>query len=203
MFIVVTGLDGSGKTGVMHDIAAELEPNVDTLHLPHDARLREMMELTSSRDIRDDSWTDRLMYILDNRLADRTIRATLASCRHIVAQRGWMDSLIHGELAGYSYEDVAHALRPEELTKPDASIYMVCDPETAWERVKDDAQKDRWEVPEYLRRQYNETVAFYERAGEGVLECFDEPRVLIDTTHQTPKEVTDVATAWLRAQGLL
>ena len=203
MFVVVTGLDGAGKTTLVDSLALDLGTSTQKLHLPHDPEIRDRLQLTGRIDPMEKPWADRQLFAEDNRRASRIVERILAAGLHVVSQRGWMDSFIHGKVVGYDYQTSDSLNRPAELVCPDTSLYMVCDPKEAWKRVRDDPLKDRWENPEYLVKQYEETIAFYERAGTIGNGAFTEPRTLIDTTDMRQEEVAEMAKSWLHSLGLV
>jgi thymidylate kinase len=203
MFLVFTGLDGAGKTGLIERLTPEFGGDVRKIHLPHDPKIRTELKLNSSIAPADTPWEDRKLFAEDNRLASKLVDTLVRSGTTVLSQRGWMDSFIHGRAVGYDYDTLDSINRVRELRVPDASIYLVCDPAIAWQRVKDDPTKDRWETPEYLAVQYQETITFYDRAAEILGGAFKEPRYLLDTSYMTPEEVKRSCLSWLGNMDML
>ncbi len=200
MYVVITGLDGAGKTGLMLKLSSAL--NATTLHLPNLPSTLKLLNLSGNGTQYGDTWTDRLIFALDNRLSNYKIQSMLKDNDTLLSQRGWMDSLIHGAVQGYDYEEMLKLNRITELTKPDATIYLVCEPSIAWSRVKDHKNRDKYESLDYLKKQCSQTIDFYNQAGSGDLDYFDEKRYLIDTSSLTPAEVYSNALRWLKSQDL-
>ncbi len=77
---------------------------------------------------------------------------------------------------------------------------MVADPHAAFERIKDDADHDKYETAEFLIPQYNETLRLFEEVTKKnpiLCEFHNIPAVLIDTTNKTNEDVYDEARQFL------
>ena len=121
----------------------------------------------------------------------------------LLSQRGWMDNFIFGAVQGITYEEADALLRPSELERPSAIIYLIADPRTAFGRIAADRDGDKYETLEFIIEQHRETLRFYESvdAGIEVLASFAGiPAVLIDTTTMTQDAVLDEAQAFLAGE---
>lgn len=203
MFICITGLDGAGKTGLIEDLRTDFSGEVENIHLPHDPVIRQQLNLKNPTDPFLRSWRDRTLFAEDNRIASSLIGRFLLGGATVLSQRGWMDSFVHGSVVGYDCDEVNDIVRVQELVQPDASLYLTCNPSVAWSRVRDDPERDRWETPAYLEKQYYETHRFFELADRVLDGYFSEPRLMIDTSTKAREEVRDEARSWLMTIGVL
>ena len=195
-WIVVSGLDGSGKTTLVANIKHWLEERdlkVKTSRLPYDEHLvKDLLNVSN------DPYTDRMLFALDNRLFAEHFKKWRNSGEYdyIVTQRGFLDSFVHGAVQGYSYSWISELNRVQDLPKCDIIIHLVAEAKTAYDRIKNDPDADKFEYIEYICRQERETRRAYREICEGNedLESFKNAKhIYIDTTALTTDETFEVA----------
>lgn len=191
-WIVVSGLDGSGKTTLVDDLERWMEENgkrVKSSRLPYDEYL-----VKNLLNVSNDPYTDRMLFALDNRIFAEHFKKWQESQEFdiILTQRGFLDSFVHGAVQGYSYSWVADLNQIQTLPKCDVIIHMVAEAATAYDRIKDDPDADKFEYLPYIRRQEAETRRAYRELQEGNadLEHFENAtNIYVDTTQMTTEEV--------------
>lgn len=198
LWLVVTGLDGSGKTSLVDNLTSWLsnEKNLEVMRdrLPHDRYL--VKDLLNKSE---DRYTDRLLFALDNRLFCTELRKILASGKYdiVITQRGLLDSFVHGAVQGFSYSWIRELNQVDDLPKCDIMIHMVCEARTAYSRICDDPDADKFEYPAYIDKQERETRRAYAEISSGTnldLEHFSNCKnIYIDTTQMTIDEVFELA----------
>jgi thymidylate kinase len=189
-WIVVSGLDGSGKTTLATALARKMGARF--FRIPFHDFVKPGITRSGDGTPFGDVHTDRLLFAADARLTNYLIRDWRAQGLPLVSQRAWMDSYVFSSVQGVSYEETAQLLRPEDLERPSAIIYLVAKPEVAFERIRNDPHGDKYETLPFMRVQHKETVDFCEavRAGRPLVALFREiPAILIDTTHLTTGDV--------------
>lgn len=203
-WIVATGLDGSGKTTLVEALEnyyTSLGKSVKRARLPYDQYIvKELLNKSTSK------YTDRMLFALDNRLFAEEYEDWYTSNDYdvIITQRGFLDSFVHGAVQGFSYEFIAELNRVDELPKCDVMIHMVAEAETAYARIKDDPDADKFEYLAYIRRQEQETRRAYRElmVKEPALECFHTAKnIYVDTTEMTTDETFDYVSKKLRELG--
>jgi thymidylate kinase len=197
-WITITGLDGSGKTTLLRALSAEL--GGFQFRLPHHGFVREFLNVSGKGTAFGDVHTDRLLFATDARLTNCRIPDWRQTHLILLSQRGWMDNFIFGAVQGVTYEQTDQLLRPSELERPSAIIYLTADPEVAYSRIAADQSADKYETPDFIAVQHRETLRFYEsvRAGLEILAPFAGiPAILIDSTTKTIATVRDEARAFL------
>ncbi len=195
-------MDGAGKTTLVHRLAERLASRrVSILHLPFSPFVNDALNVAGSGTPLGDPWTDRLAFALDNRLAAYHMEALKPSTDVLITQRGWMDSYIHGAAQGLTYEELTVLMHTTDLPKADYSIYLNCNADVAFERVRHDEKADKFETLSFMRRQHMETERFYKAIdGDAQLDAiFNGQRIYIDTTSMSPVEVEGQAVAFLRS----
>jgi thymidylate kinase len=189
-WIVVTGLDGSGKTHLVDWLAGAT--NSKKFHLPFHDFVRACLARSGDGSQFGDVHTDRLLFALDGRLANYQIRQWRAAGTSLVSQRGWTDNFVFGAVQGVSYEETEQLLRSYELERASAYIHLIAEPHAAFERIKDDPEHDKYETADFLVPQFAETRRLFgEITGKNPLlrEFHDIPATLIDTTAKTNAQV--------------
>jgi len=189
-WIVVTGLDGSGKTTLVRSLSERYGGRA--FRLPYHDFVRPALSCSGHGGQFSDVLTDRLVFAADARLTNYLIAEWRCTDAFLVSQRGWMDNYVFGAVQGVSWAETGRLLQTAELERPSAIIHLVADADTAFERIRRDPKRDKYETLPFMRRQYKETLRLYRavEAGNAALIPFvGIPSVLIDTTHLEPDDV--------------
>jgi thymidylate kinase len=197
-WIVVTGLDGAGKTTLVGALAARY--GAKRFRLPFHDFVRPALARSGNGRPYADVLTDRLVFAADARLTNYLVRQWRSAERLLVSQRGWMDNYVFGAVQGVDWSETAAMLQTADLERPSVIIHLIADPETAFERIRHDQKADKFETPAFIRRQHRETVRFYEAsaiAHPSLRPFAGIPSVLIDTTAWAPVDVLDAADAFV------
>jgi thymidylate kinase len=199
-WIVVTGLDGSGKSTLVARLANER--GAHQFRLPYHDFVRPCLAQSGAGSPLGDVHTDRLLFALDARLANYAIREFRRAGVDLVSQRGWMDNFIFGAVQGVSYEQTEAMLRPGELERPSAHVFLIAEPAVALLRLEGSEHRDKYETAEFIALQYRETKRFIAAVKQGIpaLRSFvDIPAILIDTIHMSQQELQKKALSFLNA----
>lgn len=193
LWIAVTGLDGSGKTTLVDKLEKFLQEQGKKVYrsrLPHDKYLVKTL-LNKSKD----SYTDRMLFALDNRIFGTELRAIQEAGEYdiVLTQRCFLDSFVHGAVQGYSYEWIEQLNRVSDLPKTDIMVHMVAETSVAYQRICNDPDADKFEYPAYIEKQERETRKAYSNVLNGTdpaLATFkDCKNIYVDTTQMTTDEV--------------
>ena len=201
-WIVVTGLDGAGKTTLVRRLESCFAAS--RFRLPYHDFVRPCLARSGAGEPFGDIQTDRLLFSLDARLANYQIRDWRREGRTLISQRGWMDNFIFGAVQGLSYRQTDEMLRSCELERPSAHIFLVSNPSIAFERIRNDPDRDKYETADFLVIQYVETLRFFDQSlgNHPDLKSFAGiPTILIDTSIKTPEQVYDAAREFLVDTG--
>lgn len=199
-WIVVTGLDGSGKTTLVKNLAHAYEINVFTFHLPYGDFVIPALKQSGGGTACGDAWTDRLIFATDARITNTLLQEWSREYQMIISQRGWMDNFIFGKVQGVSYEEMAKLLRIEELQKPTAIICLNADASVAYSRIKNAKNKDKYETSAFIEKQAKETETFFtsiKNRHPALTYFYDIPNIFIDTTFLTTQETYRRAKSFL------
>lgn len=207
-WIVVTGLDGSGKTSLVSNLTSwlseEKKLKVKRDRFPHDRYLvKDLLDKSKDR------YTDRLLFALDNRLFGTELAEIIESGEYdiVITQRGFLDSFVHGSVQGFSYSWIGELNQIADLPKCDIMIHMVCEARTAYSRICNDPDADKFEYPAYIDKQERETRRAYAEVISETnpdLEHFkDSENLYIDTTQMSIDEVFNFVKKKLEDSKLL
>ena len=208
LWVAVSGLDGSGKTTLVDNLYAwmvnEKGLSVYRDRLPHDRYI-----VTDLLDKSKDSYTDRLLFAVDNRIFGTKLGELMKSGEYdiVLTQRCFLDSFVHGAVQGYSYSWVEDLNRTAELPRTDVIIHMMAEAKTAYSRICDDPDADKFEYPAYMRKQEIETRRAYAEclAGNNTdLDPFNTAHhFAIDSTRKTTEEVFEIVKNQLTNLGIV
>ena len=211
LWIVVTGLDGTGKTTLKSNLVGyfrKKDLKVKEFKFPYDPHLLDLLNNTVG-DGRpwQDNYTDQLLFTLDNRvLGTVLIRDWRESNDVLVSQRGYIDSFVHGKCRGFDYQTTDRLMRTNELERCDVMLHLNADPVVAFDRIKEDPDADKYEIPQYIRKQAKETSNAYSAllADDKDLAAFRNiPNIYIDTTTLTTFETFQRALQELKNLNLI
>lgn len=208
-FYCITGQDGSGKTTLRNSLAEYFakEGNcVITSKSPCDKHLVRLLNNAISQNGYHDRYTEQLLFSFADGLLSNYMQQLNGHCDYFICQRGPIDQYAHGVTrSGYSFEEIYAVQRPDRLYKFDAYIHLNAEPDVAWERLKADDDKDRYEYPEYFKRQSPATKKLYEEIVRGEnksLQTFLHARhFYLDTTNLKTDEVLVIVLDWLKKLG--
>lgn len=190
LWIVITGLDGTGKTTLKNNLVGLLRSSnlrVKDFKFPYDKHLLDLLNnVVGGGRPWQDNYTDQMLFTLDNRVVGTTlVKEWRATNDVLVSQRGYIDSFVHGKCRNFSYAETDALMRTNELERCDVMIHLNAEPNVAFDRIKEDPDADKYEIPEYIKKQAYETTLAYKEllAGNPDLAAFRNiPNVFIDTT---------------------
>lgn len=211
LWICVTGLDGTGKTTLKRNLVGHFKMQnlqVKDFKFPYDKHLLDLLNNTVGDGMPwQDNYSDQMLFALDNRILGTVhIRDWRKASDVLVSQRGYIDSFVHGECRGFSYEESDKLMRTYELERCDVMIHLNADPQVAFERIKDDPDADKFETIEYVKKQAEATRRAYEELQKAnpALSAFKGiPNVYIDTTNLTTDETFQIALGELKKLAII
>lgn len=205
-FISITGQDGAGKTSLRDGLAkyyADQGFVVMTSKSPCDQHIVDFLNHAISQNGYEDWYTEELLFSFCDGLLSNFMIQLNGHVDYFICQRGPMDQYAHGVTrSGKTYKEMYEVQRPERLFKFDVYLHMNCNPQVAWDRIKNDKGKDRYEFPKYFTRQTVNTKKLYDDIVAG-----NDPELeflrasenyYIDTTEMTIEEVLKLAIKFLK-----
>lgn len=200
-FISITGQDGSGKTTLRDNLAeyyAKKGKTVITAKSPCDKHTVNLLNYAISQNGYEDWYTEQLLFSFMDGVLSNYMMQLKGKCDYFICQRGPIDQYAHGVTrSGKAYEEIYKIQRPERLEKFDVYIHLNCEAKTAWERIREDEGKDRYEYLEYFEKQVPNTKILYDNIVSGNYPELDFLRsskhYYIDTTEYTTEKVKEEA----------
>ncbi|MBR3002133.1 MAG: hypothetical protein IKF38_00975 [Clostridia bacterium] len=211
LWIVITGLDGTGKTTLKNNLVGYFRSKnlkVKDWKFPYDKHLLDLLNnVIGGGRPWEDNYTDQLMFTFDNRVVGTVMVPEWRNSNDVlVSQRGYIDSFVHGRCRNFTYKQVDDLMRTSELARCDVMIHLNADPNVAFDRIKEDPDADKYEIPEYIKKQAIETALAYSelQAENPAFAAFRNiPNVFIDTTRMTTQETFERALQELKRLSLI
>jgi len=174
-WIAVSGIDGTGKTGLVKQLENKLSEKYKTKCFKHPYYdwVREMIAL-----VEDDAFSDGLIFAAGIRCEMNEINNWLRQYEMLISQRSWFDHFAYRLVQGESIESAKQMLSPEGFAVPDITILLRCDPIIAYNRIKHDAG-DKYENLQFMSQlgwAYTKTID-NSKKGE-ILEEFAQMKII-------------------------
>ena len=206
-FLVLEGLDGSGKTEIARQLAALLTETLGADHVlltyePHNpSAAGEYIRDVLAKKIAVSPRTLALAFALNR--ADhneRVIDPFLdGDQRVILCDRYYLSSLVYQSTGGLSVEDVMELNR--SARQPDLTLFLDTTPETSEQRIGQ--RQDHRELFEdrfaETRTKYQAVIAYLRARGEPI-EIIDANGTLVEVLNSVITVLNRCAPAWLRLQ---
>lgn len=205
-FVSITGQDGAGKTS-LRDGLAEYYANennvVMTAKSPCDKHIVNLLNNAISQGDYKDPYTEELLFSFCDGLLSNYMQQLDGRVDYFICQRGPMDQYAHGVTrSGKDFKTIYDIQKPERLFKFDVYIHLNCNPKIAWERIKEDDDKDRYEYPDYFAVQTVNTARLFDCIVSGndpELDFLRESKnYYIDTSNMSIDEVLNAAILLLK-----
>jgi len=169
MFIVIEGIDGSGKTSVITCIEAFLRSKgrkVVTTREPTGGSIgkmvAEMDDLTPE--------TEALLFTADRAVHTEEIRKWISEGRTVVSDRYYTSTLAYQSAAGMDMEWL-EAINSKIIREPDITIVLDMDPEESLRRVEERGEKSRFEKLEYQKKVRDAYLRIAESKGYSIVDA--------------------------------
>lgn len=211
LWIVITGLDGTGKTTLKSNLGGYFKVRnlkVKDFKFPYDKHLLDLLNNTvgDGRPYQD-NYSDQMLFALDNRIVGTVkVRDWKENNDVLISQRGYIDSFVHGECRGFSYKETNEIQRTWELQRCDVMIHLNADPAVAFDRIKNDPDADKFETLEYIKHQAKATEKAYKEliSGNPAMSAFKGiPNIYIDTTNISVEETYKKAIEELKRLSII
>ena len=184
-FIVIEGLDATGKTTIVPMLSA----SIDAMALNCPPKLLDNKIIDHTSDLRkhfdkQPSIVRRAYYRAANLIASEQAKKTIDTGKHVVMDRYWTSTIAFSVLDKEGpITNIEYGTYPPEMLKPDIMIFLTVDEKHRSERLR-----GRGEV-------FTEEETLIEKEiekRENVLNIYRKyERVEVDTSMLTPKEVRD------------
>lgn len=149
VFIVLEGIDGSGKSSVSHHLKEELE-NIVTTREPSDSPAGELADRTSREET--PPHYDFFLYLADRVHHTAEIKRWLDDGKNVICDRYWGSTCAYQAASGELALDYTIETQEEFIQEPDLTILFDVDPEESLKRISDREQKSKYENMDYLKR---------------------------------------------------
>lgn len=167
-FIVLEGIDGSGKSSIA-DFIADMYEEVHTTREPSDSEPGELAKKISSEDT--SPYFDLFLYLADRVEHTEKIKEKLNGEINVVCDRYW------GSTAAYqsAYEEIEldYTVDIQEpfVLEPSLTILLDIDPKTSLERISNRTYKSKYERLSFLKRVRKNYLTLADRKNWTVIDA--------------------------------
>lgn len=186
LFIVLEGIDGTGKTTACLRIKEFLESKgyrVKVTAEPSDGKIGEYVRRTDGLAPE----VEALLFVADRGVHTEWIRNSMDDGFYIVCDRYYLSTLAYQSAAGMDLEWLKQ-LNSKVILEPDVTIVLDADPGLSLTRVGERGETTRFEKLEYQRKVRKVFLSLAEEKGYRVIDASDD----VDTvTKKIIKEISE------------
>ena len=169
MFIVIEGIDGTGKTSVITSIETfllskgkKVTTTREPTGCPIGKMVSEMDDLTPE--------AEALLFTADRAVHTQEIKRWIADDRVVVSDRYYASTLAYQSAAGLDIGWL-EAINSKVIMEPDVTIILDMDPEESLRRVEERGEKSRFEKLDYQREVRKAYLELAERKGYSIVDA--------------------------------
>jgi len=193
-FIVIEGLDGSGKSTQAKKLARNLKNSLLTRE-PTDEPIGSLCRAAFSRQIALNHASIMLLLIADRiEHLEKKVLPALCAGQDIVCDRYYLSNMAYQSSNEQEMQEIYALNKKFNALRPDITIFLSLDPEAALERIKlrssDHSIFEDLKTLEKINTNYQNAIAFLKSQGETVVEISALP-----TEDEIAAEILDAVRA--------
>jgi len=173
-FIVIEGLDGSGKSTQAKKLSENLKNSLLTRE-PSDGSVGSLCRSAFSGTLELTHSTIRLLLVADRiEHIDKVVIPALESGQNIVCDRYYLSNMAYQADSEQCMQEIYELNKKFSALKPDLTIFLALEPSSALERIK--SRSDERSIFEDLQTlakiddNYKKAIAFLKEQGENIIE---------------------------------
>jgi len=173
-FIVIEGLDGSGKSTQAKKLAQAL-PNSLLTREPSDGSVGSLCRAAISKQL-DLNPKSLMMLMIADRVEhlEKTVNPALDSGQNVICDRYYLSNMAYQAIDTLPMREIYELNKKFEALKPDMTIFLSLEPKEASERIKlrgaDRGIFDDLKTLEKINDNYQRAIAFLAEQGEKMIE---------------------------------
>ncbi|MFW5903944.1 MAG: dTMP kinase [Candidatus Saliniplasma sp.] len=187
-FIVLEGIDGSGKSSVVRSLK-KIHPKYYITQEPSESEAGKLAKKAANK--QHSPYLDLFLYLADRVEHTEEIKEILNEGRTVVCDRYWGSTSAYQAASDKIALEYTESIQMPFLLKPDLTILFDIDPETALQRISDRNIKSKYEKMEFLKKVRENYLKLAEKhnwqiidAGLSPEEVLSKVKELIDQTQQ-------------------
>ncbi len=150
VFIVLEGIDGTGKTTAASAIKEHLESKGHKVMVTAEPTKGMIGKMVAETDDLSPE-TEALLFTADRACHTKEISDLISNGTSVISDRYYVSTLAYQSAAGMD-EDWLRALNSKIIREPDVTLILDMDPELSLKRVDSRGEKSRFEKLEYQRK---------------------------------------------------
>ncbi|MFO7793244.1 MAG: dTMP kinase [Candidatus Saliniplasma sp.] len=149
MFIVLEGIDGSGKSSVVRSLK-KFHPNYYFTQEPSDSEAGKLAKKAANR--QHSPYLDLFLYLADRVEHTDNIKEILNNHKTVICDRYWGSTSAYQSASDEISLEYTESIQMPFILEPDLTILFDIDPETALERISNRDIKSKYEKMEFLKK---------------------------------------------------
>jgi len=173
-FIVIEGLDGSGKSTQAKKLAQNFKDSLLTRE-PTDEPIGSLCRAAFSKQLELSRESIMLLLVADRiEHLKRSVIPALESGRDVICDRYYLSNMAYQATTEQDMQEIYTLNKKFNARQPDATIFLSLEPKTALERIQQrSAERSIFEdakALELINTNYQKAIAFLRNQGERVIE---------------------------------
>ncbi len=179
LFIVLEGVDGSGKTTLARGLAERLASEGADVRLtaePTDGRIGTLLR----EGITDDPQAEALLFAADRACHTAEIGRLLKEGVTVICDRYYASTLAYQAAAGATDIGWLRAVNSGVIRRPDATLLLDADPDACSGRIDSRGERSRFESTEYQKRVRENYLRIAAEDGFSIIDAGRSPEEVLD-----------------------
>ncbi|MGM0405271.1 MAG: dTMP kinase [Thermoplasmatota archaeon] len=189
-FIVLEGIDGSGKSSVVRSLK-KLHPDYYFTQEPSDTEAGTLAKKAANR--KHSPYLDLFLYLADRVEHTEEIKEKLDSGKTVICDRYWGSTSAYQAASDEISLKYTESIQMPFILEPDLTILFDLDPETALRRISDRDIKSKYEKMEFLKKVRENYLTLAEKHNWQIIDAGQSPNEVLSQVKeligQTKREV--------------
>ena len=179
LFVVLEGIDGTGKTTLAANLAQRLAAEGNDVRLtaePTDGRIGSLLR----EGVTDDPRAEALLFAADRACHTAEISKLVSSGVTVICDRYYASTLAYQAAAGAADMKWLRAMNDAVISRPDVTILLDADPELCSGRIDSRGERSRFEKLEYQKRVRENYLTIAAEDGFSVIDAGRGPDEVLE-----------------------
>ncbi len=187
-FIVLEGIDGSGKSSVIESIKKD-HPGYHYTREPTDSEPGRLAKKAANRD--NSPYKDLFLYLADRVEHTEEIEEELKSENIVICDRYWGSTSAYQAASDEISLDYTESVQMPFILKPDLTILFDISPEISLKRIKDRERMSKYERIDFLKKVRENYLHLAKKHGWEIIDAERSPADVLSDVDRLLKQKID------------